>query len=133
MEQVAPPPHDADAIADEDFFTALERRRTTALVQRDLPVIDELHAPEYELVTPSGRVFTRTEYIGVIAREPFYSGWEASEVRVRIVGAMAVLRYRARIQFPSGREVVVWHIDTYEKRAGRWQAVWSQATELRQK
>lgn len=115
-----------------DFFVALERRRTTALVQRDLPVIEELHAPEYELVTPRGRVFSRAEYIAAIAREPFYSGWEANDIRVRIRGDMAVLRYKATIRFPSGRQFVVWHLDTYEKRANGWQAVWSQATELQQ-
>jgi len=130
---MAPSHHQCDTPANGDFFIALERRRTTALVQRDLPVIEELHAPEYELVTPGGRVFSRAEYVGAIATESFYSGWESSEFRVRIAGTMAVLRYKAKIWFPSGREFLVWHIDTYEKRAGRWQAVWSQATELRQR
>jgi hypothetical protein len=76
-------------------------------------------------------VFTRAEYIAAIAREPFYAAWEISLLRVRVVGGMAALRYKAKLGFPSGRVVLVWHIDTYEQRAGRWQAVWSQATELR--
>jgi hypothetical protein len=42
---------------------------------------------------------------------------------------MAIVRYKARIQFPSGRVFVVWHTDSYELRASGWQAVWSQATE----
>jgi hypothetical protein len=129
---MAPSFHQRDTPDDEQFFVALERRRTAALVHRDLPVIDELHAPEYELVTPTGRVFTRAAYIGAIAEGPFYSGWEGSNFRVRNVGSMAVMRYKANIRFPSGREFVVWHIDTYEKRPGGWQAVWSQATESRQ-
>src|SRR5262245_1587696 len=124
--------HQSDTPEDEPFFVALERRRTAALVQRELPVIDDLHAPEYELVTPHGRVFSRAAYSGAIAKETFYSGWEGSDFRVRIAGAMAVVRYKANIRFPSGREFVVWHMDTYEKRSGGWQAVWSQATELRQ-
>jgi hypothetical protein len=128
---MAPSHHQCDTPEDEHFFVALERRRTAALVQRDLPVIDELHSPEYELVTPTGRVLSRAVYIGAIAKEPFYSGWEGSDFRVRTVGAMAVVRYVANIRFPSGREFVVWHIDTYEKRSAGWQAVWSQATELR--
>lgn len=40
------------------------------------------------------------------------------------------LRFIGR--FPSGREVTCWHIDAYENRAGLWQAVWSQATEVRE-
>ena len=42
---------------------------------------------------------------------------------------MAVVRYQARITFPSGRIVECWHSDTYELQAGGWLAVWSQATE----
>jgi hypothetical protein len=47
---------------------------------------------------------------------------------VRVSPAMAVVRYRARLGFPSGRVVECWHIDTYELLQGKWQAVWSQAT-----
>src|SRR5262245_58704147 len=98
---------------DERDLVALERRRTAAIVQRHLALTEALHAPEYELVTPSGRVFTRAEYIAAIAREPFYTAWEADAIRVRIAGDMAVVRYKATLRFPSGREVHCWHTDTY--------------------
>jgi len=115
----------------EEFFRALELRRTRALVERDMKVLEDLHAPEYELVTPAGNVFSRKRYLDTIEREPFYSGWHTGEMAVRITPEMAAVRYRATIQFPSGREVLCWHTDMYELRSGRWQAVWSQATELR--
>ena len=115
----------------EEFFRALELRRTRALVERDMKVLEELHAPEYELVTPAGNVFSRKHYLGTIEREPFYSGWHTGEMAVRVTAEMAAVRYKATIQFPSGREVLCWHTDMYVLRSGRWQAVWSQATELR--
>ena len=114
------------------FFLALERRRTNALVQREMAVIEELHGPNYELITPAGKVLTREEYIAAIAAATFYTGWEVAEMRVRVSEHMAVVRYKALLRFPSSREVRCWHTDTYEKLAGRWLAVWSQATELRQ-
>jgi hypothetical protein len=48
---------------------------------------------------------------------------------------VAVIRYRAQLRIsvkgllnaPSGR---FWHVDLYEKRNGRWQAAWSQATQI---
>ena len=113
------------------FFRALEERRTRALVERDLAVVEELHAPEYQLVTPAGVVRERAEYLGAIAREPFYAAWDVGELACRATADMAVVRYRATLGFPSGRTVVCWHTDMYEKRSGRWQAVWSQATEIR--
>jgi hypothetical protein len=114
----------------EQFFRTLECRRTSALVQQDLPVIEALHAPEYQLITPSGRIFTREHYISAIAQEPFYAGWEIADMACRITEDMTIVRYHAKLQFPVGKEIFCWHTDSYEKRAGHWQAVWSQATEI---
>jgi hypothetical protein len=120
-----------DATADAAFFAALEGRRTRALVERDLPTLDRLHADDYRLVTPAGKVFTRDAYLAALRDAPFYAAWEIGEMQVRMAPAMAALRYRARLRFPSGRELDCWHSDLYECRQGRWQAVWSQATEIR--
>ena len=117
---------------DEEFFRELELRRTRALVERDLETLKELHAPEYELITPAGRVFDRKRYLSAIESEPFYAGWEVGDMAFRISPSMAIVRYKARLVFPSGREVTCWHTDAYEDRAGLWQAVWSQATEVQQ-
>lgn len=119
------------AVPDAGFFTALEQARTRAIVLRDMPAIERLHAPAYELVTPAGRVFSRARYLAAIAAEPFYAGWTHGPMQVRASLAMALLRYQATITFPSGRVVLCWHTDSYEWRgAAGWQAVWSQATQL---
>ena len=116
----------------EEFFRALELRRTRALVERDLGTLEELHAPDYQLITPAGKVFSREAYLGAIKAEPFYTGWLVSEMSFRISAQMAVVRYKANLRFPSGRELVCWHMDSYERRAQGWQAVWSQATGIPQ-
>jgi hypothetical protein len=113
-----------------EMICGLERVRTEALVQRDLPTIERLHAPDYELITPSGRVYDRQAYIDAIASEPFYASWQHGPMRVRMSAEMALLRYQALIKLASGRVVACWHIDAYQLRSGSWQAVWSQATEL---
>ena len=113
-----------------DFFRTLETTRTRALVERDMEAIERLHAPEYELVTPGGVVFSRARYLSAIAAEPFYTGWEIGPMQARISAAMALLRYQARLSFPSGKVVDCWHTDSYELRGEQWQAVWSQATLL---
>ena len=113
-----------------EMICGLERIRTDALVQRDLPTIERLHAPDYELITPSGSVYDRQTYIGAIASEPFYASWEHGPMRVGLSAAMALLRYQALIKLASGRVVACWHLDAYQLRCGSWQAVWSQATEL---
>lgn len=115
---------------DAEFFRALEVRRTQALVARDMPVIEALHAPDYELISPPGRVMTRERYLSLLAAEPFYAGWEHGAMRVRVAQGMAAVRYQARITFPWGKVVNCWHTDVYELQAGVWRAAWSQATQL---
>jgi hypothetical protein len=115
-------------IPSEDFFRDLEAERTQALVARDMPTLERLHAPDYQLITPPGNVFSRERYLGAIAAEPFYASWHCGPVTVRVSPLMAIVRYHARIGFPSGRNVECWHTDSYELRQGEWQAVWSQAT-----
>ena len=113
------------------FFIALERRRTQALVAGDLAVVESLHAPGYELITPAGAVFSRERYLAAIAEGPFYTAWEVGEdIRVQATAEMALLRYQARLHFPSGKVVHCWHTDSYALQGGQWQAVWSQATAI---
>jgi hypothetical protein len=115
---------------DADFFRALEVKRTQALVARDIPAIERLHASDYELISPPGRVMTRERYLSLIAAGPFYARWEHGAMRVRLSEGMAAIRYQAKITFPSGKVVDCWHTDVYALQAGSWKAVWSQATQL---
>lgn len=116
------PPLDADGLR------ALEHLRIRALVERDLATVQALHAADYQLITPAGRVYTRERYLSALAEGPFYADWRAGDIAVRLGPAMGVVRYPAVLVFPSGREVRCWHTDVYECRDGAWQAVWSQAT-----
>jgi len=119
-----------DKVPAEQFFHELEHARTRALVERDLAALEQLHVPEYQLITPAGNVFSRQAYLEAIEAGPFYAAWGIESMSVRVSEHMAVVRYLARLRFPSGREVVCWHTDTYERRVSGWQAVWSQATEV---
>lgn len=115
-------------------YIALEQRRTQALVARDIAGARALHAPDYQLITPGGAVLTLEQYLGKLERaELVYLGWALGEVAVRAGADMALLRYRATLTLAGGSEqpFQVWHSDSYERRAGRWLAVWSQATAIK--
>jgi Domain of unknown function (DUF4440) len=118
------------AVPDADYFRALEVERTQALVARDMATIERLHASDYELISPPGRVMTRERYLSLLASGEFYAKWEHGAMRVRVSAGMAALRYQAKITFPSGKVVDCWHTDIYALQAGSWKAVWSQATQL---
>ena len=120
----------------EDELRDIERRRLAALVAADIELARSLHATDYELITPGGGSLSREDYLeGVESGDLHYRVFEpASEIRVRLHGAVAVLRYVARIEMEMVDRVDsdrFWHTDVYERREGRWQAVWSQATRLK--
>jgi hypothetical protein len=136
-----PPP--ADEPADEqasrleapEKLRDIERARLHALVCRDLDRAGELHSDDFQLINPAGQSLSKDAYLGMVASgELRYLVWEPGEIAVRMYGEdAAVIRYTSVIEgvvsgqaIPRGR---YWHTDTYERRGGRWQAVWSHATQ----
>ena len=115
----------------DERFRILERQRIEALVSRNMELLWQLHAPEYHLITPGGKSFNRERYLGEIACGTLrYVTWESGAMEVRSSSSMAIVRYQARLEFPSGAAVTCWHTDSYELRGALWQAVWSQATAI---
>ena len=87
------------------------------------------------LLTPNGKPVSQDEYLGVIGRMEFvYNVFEpASDIAVRAYGGVAAVRYRAWIEVHwngGNNRGLFWHTDIYERRDGRGQAVWSQATRI---
>lgn len=114
-----------------DHLRARERQRTQALVAKDLELAERMHAPEYQLVTPAGKMFDKAGYLQAIRTGDLtYVSWEPDAMDVRVGADMAIVRYQAALRFPSGMTVRCWHTDSYELRDGEWLAVWSQATAI---
>ena len=114
----------------------IERERLRALVAANMAVARTLHADDFQLITPTGRTFSKEQYLGAVAEgEINYLRWEPeAEIEVRLYGPVALIRYRAQLEMGDPGHTVTfrcWHTDSYEKREGRWQVVWSQATEIR--
>jgi hypothetical protein len=119
---------------DADVLRQLERERLRSLVEADMQRARELHAEEFQLVNPRGETLTKDQYLGGIESGRLdYLLWEpVSHIAVRLHGDAAVIRYRSRLEIVvDGQRVPesqYWHTDSYEKHAGKWQVVWSQAT-----
>ena len=119
-----------------DLLRHTERSRLRALVAADTEAARALHAADFQLITPIGSMLSREQYLGAIASGHMrYVSWEPEAISVRLYGAAAVLRYQAQLEIVFAGHAVprarYWHMDSYEWRDGRWQAVWSQATAIR--
>jgi hypothetical protein len=110
----------------------LEQQRLQALVDADVAAAGALIASDFELINPLGEVLTRDEFLGAVGSGAidFLSNELTPQIRVRLHGDTAVLRYRHTI------DIVVagighlthpaWSTALYERRNGRWQIVWEQ-------
>ena len=72
---------------------------------------------------------------GIATGQINYLVWEpVSTIEVRWFGQLAVIRYQSKLEITVGGQPhplrEFWHTDSYEKLDGRWQAVWSQATQI---
>lgn len=126
---------DVKAQSKADKLRAIERQRLRALVDADVATASRLHADDFELIDPRGGTHSKEQYLQRIASGDLnYLEWEPGEIRVRLYGKSAVIRYQARLRISvkgsPGRPVTFWHTDIYEKRKGQWQIVWSHATQI---
>lgn len=126
---------EVNAQSKADKLRAIERERLRALVDADIPTASRLHADDFELIDPRGGTHSKEQYLRSIASGDLnYLEWEPGEIRVRLYGKSAVLRYQAHLRVSikgsAGRAVTFWHTDFYEKRKGQWQVVWAHATQL---
>lgn len=120
---------------DADELRQIEHARVSALVDADMETAQQLHADDFQLVNPAGIVWSKEQYLGGIASGAFdYRVWEPHDIEVRMYGDAAVIRYQSDLEIVVGALEIpltqYWHTDLYERRDGRWQAVWSQATEI---
>lgn len=127
---------DVKAQSTADQIRAIERQRLRALVDADLATASRLHADDFQLINPRGGTLSKEQYLRNVASGNLnYLEWEPGEMRVRLYGNSAVIRYQARlivsVNRSPGRPVRFWHTDLYEKRNGQWQIVWAHATQER--
>ena len=121
-----------------DQLRAIERARLRSLVDADVATARRLHADDFELINPRGGTLSKEQYLRDIAsRDLDYLEWEPEEIRVRLYGKSAVIRYKAHLRVSvkgsAGSPVTFWHTDLYEKRNGQWQIVWAHATQIHQR
>ena len=124
-----------DVSADEQALVAVERRRLRSLIDADLVVAEELHSDEFQLITPRGFPYSKREYLDAVRSGQIdYLVWDPDDIDARVRGDSGCVRYAATLNMRfDGRETGArryWHTDYYERRDGRWQVVWSHATEV---
>jgi Domain of unknown function (DUF4440) len=109
-----------------------EQKRLQALVDADVAVAGTLIASDFELINPVGEVSTRDDMLGAVGSGAidFLSDEVTSQIKVRLHGSTAVLRYQHTIDIAVAGighlTHPAWTTALYERRKGNWQIVWEQ-------
>lgn len=121
-------------VSEADHIRQIERERLRSLVDADMNVARQIHSEDFQLINPAGMPLTKEEYLGAIESGRLdYRAWEPGDIVVKLHRDIAIIRYRD-IRFDvdaEGRPVhrgPMYHTNVYERRGGRWRAVWSQAS-----
>jgi hypothetical protein len=114
---------------------AIERTRLHALVDADTTTARRLIASDFQAVTPSGDTLSRADYLGAVAAGviDYLVFQPVSPIAVRRSGDSAALRYKVSFDLVAGGTRVThkgWITELWERRDGRWQLVWEQATAI---
>ena len=114
---------------------AIERRRLHALVDADTAIARGMMAANFQAIPPSGAPLARKDYLGAVAAGVIdYLAFEpVSRITARRSGNMAALHYKVSFDLVAGGTRVThkgWITELWERRNGRWQIFWEQATAI---
>lgn len=112
----------------------LDRKRMTAMAEKDIATLNELLADDLTYTHSSARLDTKQSLIGNMqSGSTVYNSVEPSDVKAQDLGSAVVLTGVARIRVTFGGKpnaFAVRFTDVYASKGGKWQMVTWQSTRL---
>ncbi len=111
-----------------------EQAWTAAFLQLDLAAIEQLMAEDYTIIQPGGAVWDKAKTLASLRSEQRH--WDAAgsdELSVRLYGDTAIVigRWTAKgVNHGQAFDYQARYQAVWVKRAGRWQIVADQSTEI---
>ena len=115
-----------------DTVIELDRKRMTAMAQKDIATLNELIADDLVYTHSSARLDTKQSLIGNMeSGSTVYTSVVPSDVKAQDLGDSVVLTGTCRISVNSGGNAMSFGVrftDVYARRNGKWQMVTWQST-----
>ena len=119
---------DTIAYADLETLQRLNRDYIRSVQTSDVRRFDEILAEDFLCSNPDGSLVDRAGFLAQTARPVAISNLEAHDVRVRIMGDVAIIHGRTTYTLPDGRAGSGRYTDVWARRQGRWLAVSAHVT-----
>jgi ketosteroid isomerase-like protein len=113
---------------DLETLAALNRDYIGSVQRGDVRRFGEILAEDFLCSNPDGSLLDRRQFLEQVARPVTISGLEAQDVRVRLLGDVAVIHARTRYLTRDGEQRSGRYTDVWARRGGRWLAVSAHVT-----
>lgn len=111
-----------------EILEQLNRDYITSVQTSDVRRFDEILAEDFLCSNPDGSLVDRAGFLTQTARPVTISGLEARDVRIRLLGDVAIIHARTTYTLPDGRAASGRYTDVWARRDGRWLAVSAHVT-----
>jgi ketosteroid isomerase-like protein len=126
--EVRPVPAETNAHTDINTLEQLNRDYIRSVQASDVRRFDEILAEDFLCSNPDGSLVDRAAFLAQTAPPMAISGLEAHDVRVRLIGDVAIIHARTTYTLADGRSGSGRYTDVWARRQGRWLAVSAHVT-----
>ena len=109
-------------------LTQLNADYIRSVQQGDVKRFDEILADDFLASNPDGSLADKKAFLAQTARPVTLSKLEAQDVRIRILGDVAIIHARTSYTTAEGRAASGRYTDIWARRQGRWLAVAAHVT-----
>jgi ketosteroid isomerase-like protein len=106
----------------------LNRDYVQAVQDSDVARFEEILAEDFLNSNPDGTLLDRAGFLAQIARPVTIAGLQAHDVRIRMLGDVAIIHARTAYTTAEGRQAAGRYTDIWARRHGRWLAVAAHVT-----
>lgn len=119
---------DAATRSDLDALLALNRDYIDSVQNGDVRRFEGLLADDFLCSNPDGSLVDRNAFLAQTARPVTISGLAAEDVKVRLLGDVAIVHARTRYRTAEGEARAGRYTDVWARRGGKWLAVSAHVT-----
>ena len=113
---------------DLELLQALNRDYINSVQNSDVRRFDEILADDFMCSNPDGSLIDRDAFLKQTARPVGISNLEAVDVKIRIMGDVAIIHARTTYTRPDGQAGSGRYTDVWARRDGSWLAVSAHVT-----
>ena len=114
--------------SDHDALTALNSDYIHSVQHSDVQRFDEILAEDFLCSNPDGSLVDKNQFLAQTALPVTISGLTAEDVKVRIIGDVAIIHARTSYTTADGAQRSGRYTDVWARRDGKWLAVSAHVT-----